>query len=727
MFTVRNLYSYLNKVKILIKGLKIAAIVLVLLLNSGSVTQAYIGPGAGFAFISSFVFLFIAIFIGFISIISWPVRALILFIKKRKIKGNSKVKRVIIIGFDGLDPELCKKYIGEGKLPHIAKLQISGSFRPLQTTIPAISPVAWSTFATGVNPGKHNIFDFFTRDPKTYLPVLSSAKITTLPRIIKIGPLRIPLGNSTIVELLRKSQSVWSILGKYKIFSTVLRVPITFPPEKFYGTCLSAMCTPDLRGTQGSFTLFTSNKNDINEIKESKGSEVLITLKGNRFESKIPGPVNKKNGSDNTLAVILKGELDSRKHSVKLWIGNEIIELTKGEYSPWIKLEFPTGVCRKIRGIARFLVTQVEPHLNIYMTPINIDPEKPSLPISHPYYYSICLAKLHGPFSTLGLAEDTWALNEGVIDEKAFLEQAYDIYDERKTLLLDNIKRNKEGLIVMVFDTTDRIQHMFFRYLSEDHPANIGKDTKTYKDAIEQVYINANELIGQVMQKIDDNDMLMVISDHGFKSFKWGINLNTWLWKEGYLVLKEGESIGKEWLKNVDWSKTRAYAYGLAGIFINTHGREKSGIVQQGNDKNVLVSELKEKLENFFDETNSSNPIKRVILSDQHLHGPYVSEAPDLLIGYETGYRASWNCATGKITEEVIEPNTKRWSGDHCIDPQLVPGVFFSNWKLQEETPTLMDIAPTVLDMFGIDKQKFQDGRVLHLSPKPDYQGNVAK
>ncbi len=705
--------------------IKITTIVLVLILNSGTLVQAYIGPGAGFAFISSFIFLLIAIFIGFISIISWPVRAFILFIKRRKIKGNSNVKRVIIIGFDGLDPDLCKKYIEKGKLPHIAKLQKRGTFQPLQTTMPAISPVAWSTFATGVNPGKHSIFDFFTRDPKTYLPVLSSAKITTLPRVIKIGSLRIPLGNSTIVELLRKSQSVWSVLGKYKIFSTVLRVPITFPPEKFYGSCLSAMCTPDLRGTQGSFTLFTSKKNNINEIEESKGSEVLITLKGSRFESKIPGPAIKKNGSNDTLTVPLKGELDSRKHSVKLRIGNEKIKLTKGEYSPWVKLEFRAGIYRKIRGLVRFLVTQIEPHLNIYMTPINIDPEKPSLPISHPYYYSTCLSKLQGPFSTLGLAEDTWALNEGIIDEKAFLEQAYDIYDERKALLLDNLKRNKEGLIVLVFDTTDRIQHMFFRYLSDDHPANIGKDTKTYKDAIEQVYINADELIGQVTEIIDDNDMLMVISDHGFKPFKWGVNLNTWLWVEGYLVLKEGESLGKEWFKNVEWSKTRAYAYGLAGIFINIRGREKFGIVQQGKDKKVLVSEIKEKLESFIDETNSSKPMKRVVLSDQHLYGPYLSEAPDLLIGYENGYRASWNCAIGKITKDIIEPNTKSWSGDHCIDPQLVPGVFFSNWKLQEEKPALMDIAPTVLDMFGIDKQKFQDGRILHLNPEPDFKGKA--
>ena len=269
----------------------------------------------------------------------------------------------------------------------------------------------------------------------------------------------------------------------------------------------------------------------------------------------------------------------------------------------------------------------------------------------------------------------------------------------------------------MVFDTTDRIQHMFFRYLSDDHPSNKGKDTTIHKHAVEQVYTRADKLIGRVMQQIDDRDLLMVISDHGFKPFKWGVNLNTWLWKESYLILKDGKTPGDEWFGNVNWSKTRAYAYGLSGIFVNTSGRERFGFVQPADEKATLAAEIKEKLENLFDEKNGCNPIRRVVLSQQEIKGPYASEAPDLLIGYETGYRASWNCATGKITEEIIEPNTKRWSGDHSIDPHLVPGVFFSNWKLNESTPALMDIAPTILNLFGIEKPRFQDGSVLNLTP----------
>jgi predicted AlkP superfamily phosphohydrolase/phosphomutase len=702
--------------------MKIVLSALVLLFSEVAMAHAYIGPGAGFAFLSSFVVLFVSVFLVLISIFSWPIRATILFIKRRKIKRDSKVRRMVIIGFDGLDPELCQKYIKQGKLPHMAKLQKNGSFRPLQTTMPALSPVAWSTFATGVNPGKHGIFDFFTRDPQTYQPVLSSAKISTSQKTFKLGSFRFPFGNSTAVELRRKSQSFWSVLGKHKIFSTILRVPITFPPEKFYGACLSAMCTPDLRGTQGSFTLYTTKISGAGN-KDSKGSIIPLNLDGNLFESKIEGPVTKKNGSDVGLSIPIRGEIDPQKQMVKLWVGNEDIRLSPGIYSPWQKLKFSAGWCKPVYGIVKFLVTQIEPHLNIYMTPINIDPEKPTLPISHPRYYSICLAKLHGPFSTLGLAEDTWALNEGIIDEGAFLAQTYDFHEERKTLLLDNLRRNKEGLTVLVFDTTDRIQHMFFRYLSDDHPSNTGKDTSVHKHAVEEAYACMDTLVGRVMREIGSRDLLMVISDHGFKPFKWGINLNTWLWKKGYLVLKEGQSPGKEWFENVDWSKTRAFAYGLAGIFINTCGREKFGIVQQGNERETLAAELKENLENLFDKKNACKPIRRVVFSQQNLTGPYTSEAPDLLIGYETGYRASWNCATGKITEAVIEPNTKRWSGDHSIDPNLVPGVFFSNWKLKAQAPALIDIAPTVLNLFGIEKQRFQDGRVLDLSPSTIWQG----
>ena len=674
---------------------------------------AYIGPGAGFALVSSFFILIIAALLAAFSILTLPVRATYLFFRRRKIAKNMKAKRVIVVGFDGLDPELCRQFMAAGKLPNLARLASSGSFLPLKTTTPSISPVAWSTFATGVNAGKHSIFDFFTRNPKNYQPVLSSALIATAKKKRGIGPFAFT-SRKTTVSLLRKSTSFWKILGNSKIFSTVLRVPITFPPEKFYGACLSAMCAPDLRGTQGSFTLLTAAPHGQGP---GKGTVIHFVVSDDSFTVAIPGPELAGDGQTQAVTVEVAGRINQADGMVSLEIGDETLLLTPGCYSPWTPLRFKAGR-KTIHGIARFLVTAITPYLSIYVTPINIDPEHPSLPISHPFYYSICLAKLHGPFATLGLAEDTWALNEEIIDEGAFLTQAYDICQERETAFLDSLSKTREGLLVNVFDTTDRIQHMFFRYLDTDHPANDGKESR-HPEAIAEVYQRSDRLVGEVMGAITDQDLLLVISDHGFKAFKWGVNLNTWLWQEGYLVLKDGASPGAEWLAEVDWSKTRAYAFGLAGIFINTHGRERSGVVRPGPEKQALLLELQGRLEGLVDAARNAKPIRRAILAAHELSGPYVKDGPDIFAGYSEGYRVSWNSAIGKITDQVIEPNRKRWSGDHCLDPELVPGVIFSNWRLDDPAPALMDLAPTILDVFGLPKPKFQDGRVLAMYRPP--------
>jgi len=683
-----------------------------LLLRSNAL--AYVGPGAGFAVISSFLILFVTFILAFFTILTFPLRAVILHLKRRKVLHRSKIKRAVILGLDGFDPALCRLYMNEGKLPNFQKLARTGSFRTLSTTTPPISPVAWSSFATGVNPGKHRIFDFLTRNPKSYLPMLSSASIHTDNRTIKLGPWRIK-SKKPIVKLLRKSTPFWTLLGEKKVFSAILRVPITFPPEKFYGICLSAMCTPDLLGTQGTFAEFTTEKNQDANNNPLSGITIPLELQNSKFQTHITGPSFQKNGTNQPLIIPVEGKIDYNKKTVELKIGKTHYLLSEGKYSAWINLPFKSGPIKKVHGIARFLVTQIEPHLTIYMTPINIDPEKPALPISNPFYYAICVAKTQGPFATLGLAEDTKALNERVINEGAFLEQAYDIYEDRKKLFFNALTKNKKGLLVFVFDTTDRIQHMFFRYLSPDHPANKGKDTTLYKDAIEQLYMKMDELVGEVLPSINDHDLLMIISDHGFKPFKWGVNLNSWLWKEGYLTLKEGASLGEEWFANVDWSRTRAYAMGLAGIYINVSGREAIGTVEPGEAKVVLQKEIKQKLESLRDERQGNKPVRKVVFADEALHGPYVSEAPDLFVGYEEGYRVSWNSAVGKITEEVFEDNTHSWSGDHSIDPELVPGIFFSNWRLNGEKPSIQDIAPTILNMFGLEKPSYQDGNIMDL------------
>ncbi|MCP4682529.1 MAG: nucleotide pyrophosphatase [Desulfobacterales bacterium] len=679
-----------------------------------SYAHAYIGPGAGFAVISSFLIISITGVVAFFTILIWPFRAVLIMLRRRKIKKNRKARRVVVLGLDGLDPLLAKRFMDRGLLPQFRQLKNTGSFKDLHTTTPSVSPVAWSTFATGVNPGKHRIFDFYTRDPKNYLPVLSSARISNSSRHIKIGPIRIPI-NKTGVEFLRKSTSFWKLLGSNGIFCSVLRVPITYPPEKFYGTCLSAMCAPDLLGTQGTFTMFTTKANGPEGDDVVEKMIIPINLRSNQFYAEIKGPSIGTNGAGD-LTLTFNGSVDAIHKQVSLNINKEHLALKEGEYSPWVRLEFKNGLRKKIRGIARFLVTEISPHLKIYMTPINIDPEKPALPVSHPLIYSISLSKLNGPFSTLGLSEDTWALNERVIDEDAFLVQTYDIYEDRKRHLFDSLKKNRDGLVVSVFDTSDRIQHMFFRYLDKEHPANRDKDTEKHKQVIEELYKRMDDLVGEVVQTLHKDDILLIISDHGFSQFKWGINLNTWLWQEGYLVLKEGVSPGRLWFSDVDWSRTRAYAYGLTGIFLNIIGREKEGVVGRGEDRLRLQLDLKEKLEALKDPGNDCNPIRRVILAQKCFNGPYVNDAPDLIIGYESGYRVSWNSAVGKITNDVFEANTKSWSGDHAIDPELVPGVFFSNRTIEDQYLSITDLAPTILELFGIKKHGFHDGKVIGLT-----------
>ena len=691
----------------------LGAVLLAFLLSEAA--YGYIGPGAGFAVVSSIFFIIGAALLGMATLALWPLRILMANWHRRRLRLRAKVKRIVILGFDGMDPSRCQDYMEAGHLPALSALRERGGFRALGTTLPAISPVAWSTFATGVTAGKHGIFDFFTRDANSYLPCLSSVKITSLRRFLRLGFLKIPCGYRAHVQLMRKSRSLWQILGDHKIFSTILRVPITFPPESFYGVCLSAMCTPDLRGGQGSYTLLTSDADMIN--KESEGTHVLLSRSCDRFEGSIPGPEIENSSPKRTMSISIKGRINADAEKVLLYLSDQCIELEPGHYSSWIRLHFKDGGRKNARGIVRFMITELAPEIRIYMTPIHIDPEKPIMRISHPYPYAVSLAKRMGFFATLGLSEDTWALNEDIITEEAFLEQTYAILQEREALLMDQIDKNLNGLTVMVFDHTDRIQHMFYRYLDPEHPANIDRDTKTHQDAVETAYRKSDQVVAKVMARMGPDDLLIVMSDHGFQSFRFGVNLNTWLWEKGYLAVKENGKLNAKWLADVDWSHTRAYALGLAGLFINLKGRERHGIVTPGKELAALVLEIKAGLEQLWDHKQQVHPIKTAYQSTEFLRGPYSREAPDLIMGYETGYRASWNCVVGRVSDLVIEPNDRRWSGDHCVDPSKVPGVWFSNWRIRSRNPGIADVAPTILDLFGIRPPHFQEGRIMDLSP----------
>jgi predicted AlkP superfamily phosphohydrolase/phosphomutase len=391
--------------------------------------------------------------------------------------------------------------------------------------------------------------------------------------------------------------------------------------------------------------------------------------------------------------------------------------------SDWVTLTFHAAPGIKVTGLSRLLVTEMpggngaspprDGHFSLYMSPINIDPEKPAMPVSHPAYYATYLAKRIGSYSTLGLAEDTWALNEGVTDDGTFLKQTYDIDRERESMFFGALDRLQKGSLVCVFDATDRIQHMFWRYIEKDHPAARGREQAEHRDAIRELYKHNDALVGRVMERLRDGDVLMVISDHGFSSFRRGVNLNSWLLREGYLTLKPGADGKAEWLRDVDWTATKAYCLGLTGMFLNLKGREQHGTVEPGAEAAALKAEIIGKLNGLRDDEKRETGIREVFDTSKLYSGPYLENAPDFLIGYNAGYRTSWDCATGVVYGPVFEDNVKAWSGDHCIDPRLVPGVFFCNRKVDTEEPALIDIAPTALRLFGIEPPPYMDGRPL--------------
>jgi len=671
--------------------------------------HAYIGPGAGFALLSSFLVLFTTIILVVFSLLLWPLRALLRLLRRSK-RGKPWARRLIVVGFDGQDPKLTERLMKQGKLPNFQKLAKLGCYHPLRTTYPSISPVAWSSFSTGTEPPKHSIYDFLDRDRRSYLPILSSTHIGSVTRFFKLGRFRIPLQKPEL-RLLRRSKPFWSILGEHLVWSTVLRVPITFPPDKFKGAQLSAMCTPDLLGSQGTFLLYTTRASD-QRFKEG-GLRIALQKNGNRMLTSLKGPENMFVEGNPPLELPMTIDLDRAARRATVSVDGRSVALEPGKLSDWTPFAFKAAPGIKVSGICRMMVTELDDHFSLYVSPLNIDPDRPAMPISHPSYYATYLAKRIGSFATLGLAEDTWALNEGVIDDATFLKQAYDIDRERQEMFFLSLDRLREGTLTCVFDATDRIQHMFWRYLEPGHPAAGGRDGGEHKDAIEAIYKHDDALVGKVVDRLREGDVLMVLSDHGFTSFKRGCNPNAWLHRNGYLALKPGASGSAEWLQDVDWSNTRAYSLGLSGMFLNLKGREAQGIVEPGEEAQKLKAELIRKLSGLRDEEKGEVGIREAFDTWSLYQGPYLVNAPDLIIGYNAGYRVSWDGATGVVATPVFEDNVKAWSGDHCVDPRLVPGVLFCNYAVDRKDPGLIDIAPTALRLFGLAKPEHMEGEPL--------------
>ncbi len=621
-----------------------------------------------------------AIAVSLLSFLFWPVMVLVRSVKKSKRPLKAQCDKVVILGLDGLSPHLVEKYWANGDLPNLKKLSEQGSYNRMKTTTPGVSPVAWSSFQTGVNPGKHGIFDFLAADRKRYLAVLSSVKTTTFMKKNFLGIKKEEVSST----LLRMSKPFWSLLGKYGVRSTVLRVPITYPPEPLDGRLLSGMCVPDLRGSQGSYTIMAPDGAEI-QFTGGIGCSLRQKEKG-WWAGSIPGP----EGCEPVEILMRKGKND-------LWevnSGDEMIKIAPDKLSGWLTVCYRSGRT-KVKGIARFRITDGPV---VYCTALHVDPSSPVVPLSHPVHYSRYLAGAVGQFATLGLAEDTWALSNGHLDEKSFLDMAWAYYEERRKMFTNALTNGKDGLTVCVFDTSDRIQHMFWGDGLE--PGSV----------IHRMYLEMDKLVGNTIDRLKKDQRLIVMSDHGFTSFHTCVDFNRWLVDNGYMVLEEGVKTVNASYHGVNWSKTKAYAMGLSGINLNMKGREGKGIVT-AEEAETLMLEIKEKLLLLKD--GDKDVIRSVKFARDIYSGGYIDRSPDLIPGTCSGYRADWGCVTGCVGSKSIYPNDRHWNGDHCHDSDLVKGVLFTSWKHKTAEPSIIDIAPTVLTMLGVKPPGYMDGRML--------------
>ncbi|MFH1220014.1 MAG: alkaline phosphatase family protein [Candidatus Eisenbacteria bacterium] len=616
--------------------------------------------------------------------------------------------KVLVLGFDGMDPNIVETLIAQGKMPNFKALAERGSFSRLETSVPPQSPVAWSNFITGMNPGGHGIFDFIARDPKTYLPFLSTTITGEAKRTIKIGKWRIPLSKGK-VTLLRKGKAFWEILEQHGIPTVVLRMPSNFPPIGRTTRAVAGMGTPDILGTYGTFSWYTTKANVV--TPESGGTIFTVSAFDNKVETKITGPANTFLEESPNAEIPLTVYLDPDYPAVKLEVADREILLSEGEWSDWVVVTFKMMPFVSVSGIAKFYLKSVRPDFELYMSPVQLDPMSPALPISTPADYSKELARAIGRFYTQGIAEETWALNEGRMNEHEYLEQAEFVLDQTKRMLDYELGRFKWGLFFCYFSTTDPLQHMFWRMRDPGHPLYDAELAAKYGNTIEFYYTRMDSVLGHAVAKVGPDATVIVLSDHGFTSFRRNVHLNTWLYQNGYIALKD-EYLGTsdEFFDNVDWSRTRAYALGINGLYINQLGREKNGIVAPGPEKDVLLDELAAKLEAVIDPKTGEQVIVKAYKAGDYYTGECVNEAPDMIVGYNAGYRGSWETALGKITRTLLTDNAKKWSGDHCMAKEVIPGILFTSKPMGSARPALYDLAPSILAEFGIEKDPAMNG-----------------
>lgn len=600
-----------------------------------------------------------------------------------KIVPSSNDAKVLVLGFDGLDPDILVAMMDAGKLPAFDNFRKAGGFGRLGTIMPPQSSVVWSSVATGLDPGGHRVFDFVWRDRFDYSLDLN----TTVMK-----------GDGYVNR--RKGQTVWSKLSENKIPVTVLFCPYGFPPEPVSGNFISGVGTPDVQGTLGRYTLISSDPKWAE--KQLQGQLIGVAFSRDNLTFSLAGPRINSGGKVLNLTEKVDLRILDSEAGVLLKVNKQKMKLLDGQWSQWVRLKFRAGSDRKIHAICRFYVSSTKPELNLYCTAIQFDPLKPAFAISYPADFAKELADNVGLFATLGMPFDTKALEDGVIGASAFLQMVESVTSERKKILSYVLDEWEKGFVFCSFASPDAVQHVFWQDLLKRRLAEQGVDS--LPESIIRIYQRMDQIVAEIITRIEDEPrtQMVILSGHGFDDFRRTVHMNRVLAEIGYLKLKEGMDESKAQFKDVDWTRTKAYACGLSGIYLNMKGREGQGIVDT-KEKKVLLSALKSKLLAYTDPNTSEHPFKEIALASEIYHGQFFDQGPDMLVGCWPGWRFSWQTALGAVPSVAIKANNAKWRGDHVFAASSVPGVLLVRNRFFDLPKDITQISGYLLSHFHCD------------------------
>jgi predicted AlkP superfamily phosphohydrolase/phosphomutase len=685
--------------------------------------------------------------------------------------------KVVVLGFDGADHELVRSLMAEGKLPNLSRLAASGSFEKLRPTIPAQTPVSWSTFSTGLSPGRTLIFDFLKRDPKSYrpefaiaeegkrpflfgssnraaLPAIAAAVVLVLglvlTRLFAKGS-RVALGAVAVLAALgavgalqlarnlpeaiptvtnnRRGVPFWEAAGKQGIRSVVMHVPVTFPAIDYdHGRLVSGLGVPDVRGRIGTPSFYTSDPFFAPKNKNEFSVE-LVRLESNvgTIRTEVFGPYNKLFKEPPVLKIPMTLTVEGSGTALKIEPkGSEAVTLKPGEWSGWVVFTFPFNSLVKMTGIGRFHLASLTPEIQLYLSPIHFNPQDlpPSVKITAPGSLARRLAKTYGLYKTMGWQIDTWSMSEETLDEASFLEDVDFTQGQFRKMMNGFLAEKDLDLFVQIYEFPDRVAHCFWRFLDPKHPAYDAAKAKLYAPAFETTYRQMDDIVGDAMKRLGPDDLFLVVSDHGFSTWRRSVNYNTWLVQNGFMALTGGEGkpadleqlFGQgEFWPNVDWSRTRAYSMGLGDVYVNLKGREGKGIVAPGSEYDDLRRSITAGLLALVDRETGERAVSRVFTREE-AYGAFDADViPDLIVSNSRGYRVSWQSSLGVVTPGIFEDNKQVWSGDHCsLDPDVVPGIFFSSRKVAAgRTPAIADVPATLYKVLGVTPPEKLDGEPL--------------